>query len=1051
METSRNRLAEAIRLGLFAGIFAGVGAGFASPVLAQDEGEDQQQASEEDSADLSRVTVTGSRIERAGLDTFYPAITVDRQLLEDRAYTNIAEALNEIPTFGNPDVTPQGVQNGFTVGQNFVDFLGLGAQRTLTLVNGRRFVSANVPSVFGASGGLQVDFNVIPVAMVERIETIGIGGAPIYGADAIAGTINVITRDRFEGAEFTFRHGFTSKGDAEFENVMMVAGANTADGKGNVTFSAEWYRQGGLLGTERPRFSGGENDVFFGTTAPGRAEIFRDNRINLFTFGGVPSPSGSFIGSFGVGRFPDGNFYQFDSNSNLVGFTPGVPGPGSAFFALGGDGPDFFDEVEQLQSPLDRGVFTGQFNYDLTNNVRFSSDFLFSDSNATELTNQGGFQTFAFGGTSGALVFGADHPFLPQQARDIFAQNGIGAFTLHRFNNDIIDSSNDRDQQLWRWTGGFEGDFFVGNRRFNWEAFAVHGESDIETESEGLIDGRFLNAIDVRQLTAEDLAAVDPTDLNAIGGQGAVSVGSLVCEAVFQAALNPDFGTISGSGVQTDRLFIDGCIPLNLFGQNARSEAAREWVTGDRITTSKIKQTVYNFNIGGELFDLPAGAIAVNVGYEGRRESALWKPGLGTELPVTRSAPFSETGGDFDTDEFFFEGVAPIFSDDMNIPGFHTLEINGAVREIDNSQSGSSTVWSAGGNWKPISTLNIRGNYTESIRSPSLVELFAPVTQSFSFANDPCDFRFVDQGPNPDLRRQNCIDAGINDPDNFTSNIVNATAVGRTGGNVNLTDETAESYSVGFTWEPRWVDNLIIGADHFDIELSDAITVLGLTDLMVACFDSANFPANPACDAFERDASGQVVDFQTGQTNAESFRVEVQDFFVDYRFEVASAMGLFSEGMRDSNLGFLRLNTRISRDRRRQQSVTGEDIVRSSRSFGSPKYSGTFDATWSRNDTRVFWRTIWQNRARLSPSQQTAFFNEEGEQVTSTSHRFISNLTISQALPRWFDWMPQDTRAQVVVNNVFRRMPNTVEQAAGHFGFAELFGRQYSFTLQVRY
>ena len=93
--------------------------------------------------------------------------------------------------------------------------------------------------------------------------------------------------------------------------------------------------------------------------------------------------------------------------------------------------------------------------------------------------------------------------------------------------------------------------------------------------------------------------------------QGAVGVGSLVCEAVFQAALNPDFGTIGGNGVQTDRLFIDGCIPLNLFGQNARSEAAREWVTGDRLTNTKIKQTVYNFNIGGELFDLPAGPLAV--------------------------------------------------------------------------------------------------------------------------------------------------------------------------------------------------------------------------------------------------------------------------------------------------------------------------------------------------------------------------------------------------------------------------------------------------------
>src|SRR6056297_772584 len=349
METSRNRLAEAIRLGLFAGIFAGVGAGFASPVLAQEEGEDQQQASEEDSADLSRVTVTGSRIERAGLDTFYPAITVDRQLLEDRAYTNIAEALNEIPTFGNPDVTPQGVQNGFTVGQNFVDFLGLGAQRTLTLVNGRRFVSANVPSVFGQTGGLQVDFNVIPVAMVERIETVGIGGAPIYGSDAIAGTINVITRDRFEGAEFTFRHGFTSKGDAEFENVMAVAGANTADGKGNVTFSAEWFRQGGLTRAERPRFYQGERDVTYLSTSPGVLNIFRNQRINIFTNGGLIHPAGfglplgpNFadeipVPSFGIGALADGRFYQFDQNSNLVPFIPGSPNPGSAFFAIGGD------------------------------------------------------------------------------------------------------------------------------------------------------------------------------------------------------------------------------------------------------------------------------------------------------------------------------------------------------------------------------------------------------------------------------------------------------------------------------------------------------------------------------------------------------------------------------------------------------------------------------------------------------------------------------------------------------------------------------------------
>ena len=128
--------------------------------------------------EVEEIVVTGSRIKRAGIDTFYPAISVGTEELEDGAFTNIADALNEIPAFGTPDASPFGNQaDSFSVGQNFVDFLGLGAQRTLTLVNGRRFVSANTPQIFGQNGGLQVDYNVIPVALVERIETIGVGGA----------------------------------------------------------------------------------------------------------------------------------------------------------------------------------------------------------------------------------------------------------------------------------------------------------------------------------------------------------------------------------------------------------------------------------------------------------------------------------------------------------------------------------------------------------------------------------------------------------------------------------------------------------------------------------------------------------------------------------------------------------------------------------------------------------------------------------------------------------------------------------------------------------
>ena len=146
--------------------------------------------------DNDTVVVTGSRIRRPDLDTVFPTTVVGAEALEKSAFTNIADALTEIPAFGG-GIDPNGDQ-GANIGSNFVDFLDLGVQRTLTVVNGRRFVSADV-----SGGGLSVDFNVIPLALVERIDTIGVGGAPIYGSDAIAGTINVILKDDFEGLEGT--------------------------------------------------------------------------------------------------------------------------------------------------------------------------------------------------------------------------------------------------------------------------------------------------------------------------------------------------------------------------------------------------------------------------------------------------------------------------------------------------------------------------------------------------------------------------------------------------------------------------------------------------------------------------------------------------------------------------------------------------------------------------------------------------------------------------------------------------------------------------------
>jgi iron complex outermembrane recepter protein len=1028
---------------LYSAIVAGLGLGgmMAAPVWAQDDNDNDADEVEE-LADLERILVTGSRIERVGIDTFYPAISVDSQLLEDGAFTNVADALNQIPSFG-PGLTPAGPQGGFTTGQNFVNFLGLGTQRTLTLVNGRRFVSSNQPILFGTSGGLQVDFNVIPVALVDRIETIGVGGAPIYGSDAIAGTINVITRDNYEGFETVYRFGMTEESDNKFHNALMVAGTNFADMRGNVYFSAEYDWQDPLEGTARPNVI--DNSGFL-TDSDGVLRIYRDRRINLFATGGLVSnpatgfgdlvdPAGA-LGAGPLGIFPDGNFYMFDPNSNLVQFTPGEARPGSPFFATGGDGPTFFDEVEQINTDLDRGVFTSGVTYELDYGIRFSSDFLYATSNATELVNQGGFQTWAFGGPgdeSGPIGFSADNPFLPQQARDVLAANDIDFFYLHRFNNDIIDSSVNLKQNLWRVTAGLDGEFFAADRRFNWDLHFIYGNADLQSRREGIINERFFNAVEVRRLTEEDMEQVSEIDLLQFSGTSSAGAGDIICESVFQAAL--------AGGLSAERApFVNGCVPLNLFGEGARSDLARDWVTGNLINQSDITQSVGNFSFGGDLFELPGGAFSFAAGYERRTEKGFFTPDAASEIGLSRSAPFPPTGGEYTTDEFFGEFSAPLVSPDMDIPFAHLIELNGAYRSIDNSLAGSDDIWTLGGRWAPMRGLTFRGNYTEAVRAPSIVELFTPQTAVFSFANDPCDARFVDAGPSPDTRRSNCeADPNIPvAPDDFTSNVVNATASGRSGGNPNLGNEQAESWALGFSYEPEFIDNFLLTVDWLDVTLDDAIVSLGLTSLMVACYDSENFPNVDACDSFTRDENGQIVDFLTGQTNAQTLKTSRMEIGANYRFTW-------------DNVGDFTLRSQISYANSRKISVTGETASETIGGFTFPKWAGTQDIIFARDRHRLFWRVLWQDQAKLSISGDFEYERDDGGRVTRTRFRHLHNMSYSYALPQFTNWAPEETLLQFNIDNVFDRQPDTVERAAFHYGFSELLGRRYTVSLRARF
>jgi len=1084
-------LATTLLVGMSGGLWS-------SAAIAQDASDEPVVITEEEDAEalLERVQVTGSRIKRPDIDTVFPTTFIDTETLDKNAFTNIADALNQIPAFGG-GVDPLGGQAAGQIGANFVDFFDLGVQRTLTLVNGRRFVSSDF-----TGNGLSVDFNVIPIALVDRIDTISVGGATIYGSDAIAGTINVILKDDYEGFEVTGQYGVTDRGDADEYQVQFVAGANTADGRGNVTFSAQYFNQQGLTNSDRPEIN--TTDPFNSEVppnTPGFANIdvdgdgvpdsvFRQfnadgteqSNVQVFTFGGTaftPGPAGlpgilqtGFFPSAGFGTLGNtGSFFQFAPNGDLIPFEAGGAVPGASIFTARGGTPfAFFDSTTNLQTPLERIVFASTAHYDLTDNIRFFSDVQFANSQATQSASQGdldAFQTNLFGGFAGPLEIPLTNPFLNAQALGVLTAAGLdptaGTFLTSRFNADLVGAGQQvSESTVWRIAAGLEGDFEFAGRAFNWDIGGVAGESSNETElTPGIDNVRFLNAIEAVQLTQADLDA---------GASGAV--GDIVCQVTrdFQTGVDPTTlrGFASGSGLSEDApVDITDCVPLNLFGQNAFSQAAQDFVAFRRFQINDLEQSVFNANFGGELIELPGGTVGFNVGYETRRERASFLQGAGVELSSGRADPILDSGGSFTTNEFLGELFVPLVSPDNEIPFVYNLEAEGSVRRVRNNLAGNATIWTVGGSFSPVPDLTIRGNRTRSIRAPSLTELFAPQAPQGEFADDPCDTRFIgdDLDGQDGLRAANCASIGITQP--FTSNVVNISVTGLAGGNPNLLNETSNAFTVGILAQPRWIPGLTVTADFVDINLDDAIGTQNLEANLESCFDSSDFPNAPTCALFERAADGQIVDFLSGQANSDTFNVQFVTAAADYGFDVADAINF--TGLRNvtGDWGRLNLAMNLSRAIQRDSVLAGIPQDNTIGGVADPRWSGTNDFTYTNGGLRLFWRILWQDRDLFSPSGENFFaletetFDANGmladpaslpqpQLDPSAGGRVLHNASIAYDLSESISGLENPLIVQLNVNNVLDRgATSLVRQAQGNFGFPEIFGRRFTIRLRA--
>lgn len=974
-------------------------------------------ASNESNPSLTEIIVTGSRIRRAGFDTIQPAEVLGADEISKRGYTNLGNALQELPAFSVPANSPIGTQGSFGAGQTFANMYNLGSQRTLVLVDGKRFVSSATSSIFGSVAGSPVDLSSIPTVLVDRTEVVAVGGAPIYGSDAIAGTVNIILKKDYQGADVDVQSGLSEKGDAADYNISAVVGQNFDNNRGNITLSAQYDKQNGL--TTDDRFNTGGDRYFFGTSTKGspfRQQLYSDGRhYNIYTNTGMPLSSDDYPirGGKTIAAITNaaGQPLYFSPSGQLIPFVNGQL-TGNSLYQAGGSGFAISD-YGNLLAESSREQVTVLGHYDITDHLHFSGEFWYGHTSAANLRAQPYYSTAQFanaGQINGNLIMQTSNPYLSNADRATIINNLAAAgadtstFYLTRANTDLSSGAFRTTSDLYRGVAGLNGDFSLGHRDFDWEVTGTYGKSLTTTESHELVTQNFYNALNAT------------TDVN----------GNIICAPGSSSAA---IATLSAT-----------CAPLNIFGINKASRAALNYITAIARPTQDNAQYDVVADFNSKILHLPGGDAKYSLGYEYRRETTDFNPGAfyygqvnpdGSRSQYGNSIPIDPVSGEYHTNELFGEVNVPVISPDMQIPLIYDVELQGAARYVRNSQTGGFWSYTYGGTYQPVQDLTFRGNYTRSFRAPAITEAYSPTGQIFDTANDPCDARYIAGGPNPARRAANCAAAGI--PAGFTSNVVDFTEPGTSSGNPNLQNEIADSWTAGVVARPSFIPNLTLSADYIRIDITNEVASLGGTDLMNACYDSASIVGNPFCSDFTRDSSGQVTFLKEGYYNAaiEAFRAMQAE--VKYTVDLETLGLPQGSGDLDFDVNYLLTFQHYSR-------VGTGDINYSVGTSTEPRHNLTINTTYRRGGFDFFWQTQFYGPSRQDVNQPLSTY-----QYPTVDPFVMFNASTGYEFENGF-------RAHLMMDNVFdTHMPFPYAGLSTTRYFEAIMGRSFRLNLGMKF
>jgi outer membrane receptor protein involved in Fe transport len=878
------------RIGLFSGV--GLAAlALATPAFAQDVAATTDQDSETaDSAQTAEViTVTGSRIRRPNLDSTVPVATIQARDLIDRGSLSLGDALAELPQLGSTFTQANSTRFIGTVGINRLDLRNLGTTRTLVLVNGRRHVTSS-------PGTYDVDTNTIPSDLLERVDIVTGGNSAVYGSDAIAGVVNFVLKNDFEGVRLRGQAGISDEGDAASQFVSVTAGKTFMDGRLNIAFAGEYANSDQLLNTERDFMTGALTGTWnFATTQP----VSTYNPANRTV---TQTPNRNFDGIPNTTLINGIRFPQLNANGMIQTVCPYLTN--AQYDALTPEARARHIQRLQLScastTTVDGRVIPGSFTPTGGGINHFWS---FNDAGTelirsvptADLRNVGGGVRGGLGSTG--LEGGQLLPELQRYAANLFinfdASPAFKPFLEAKYVRiDSIQSSN----QATFATGVLRSTFRIDNpfltARARQQIIEING---LDPNSAAVLNGtqtfqsfRFNYDLGTR---AEDHKR--ETYRVVVGASGDISTkGSLRYEVAASYGRTETYYETGGNiniakynnatdaardanGNIVCRINLNpatadpSCVPLNPFGFGTFSPAAANYVlaTASREQwAEQINATAYISGNTEGFFKLPGGPVGFAIGAEYRREDAY-----SAFDPLTVSgATFLNAIGAFDPPtqeirEVFGEVRLPILAD---TPFFEELTVEGAARFSDyNTASKGVWAYNAGVVWSPVRDVRFRAAYGRAVRAPNIGDLYSTASETFlNGLVDPCSQTVINDNPN---RARNCAAAGI--PTTIVVNgetrpWTNTPASGISGvqaGNPNLDPETSDSITFGAVFQPRFVPGLSFSVDYYDIKVKSVIASVGSQAIINQCYDDPVGINNPFCAAVFRRTTNDPFTNQT--------------------------------------------------------------------------------------------------------------------------------------------------------------------------------------------